>query len=388
MTEISTGASAAGVPPIYEAIGGRDAYRYDRAPMLVYWESTQSCDLACIHCRASATTVRHPLELSSEEAHDLLREIASFAAPAGDGLAPPMPHLVITGGDPLRREDLFELIAYGRSLGLSVSVTPAGTPRLTAPVINRFKEAGVNSLGLSLDGSNPARHDAFRGEQGSYNWTVAGIRRAAGMGLSVQVNTMVTASTLDDIPAIYEAICDLDIARWALFFLIATGRGSELQAISAEQSERFLNWLWALAPRAAFPIKTTEAHHYRRIAFVKMQQRSLGATAIARTPVGRGFGIRDGNGIVFVSHTGAVYPSGFLPLAAGNVRRHSLVQLYRHSSLFSSLRDAGQLKGKCGRCEFRAICGGSRARAYALHADPLASDDLCPYEPRGYLATP
>jgi radical SAM protein len=374
----------------YPAIGPQHAFIYDRAPLLVYWESTRACELACVHCRAAATTWRHPLELDAGEARALMQQIAAFGSGLPDrtpgakrGLAR-LPHLIITGGDPLQRSDLFELIDYGCSLGLTISVTPAGTARLTRQVIERFQQAGVNALGLSLDGSNPARHDAFRGEAGSFVWTVTGIRLAREQGLPVQVNTMVTAQTLDDIPAVYEVIRDLGVARWALFFLIATGRGAALEGISPEESERFLQWLWRLSADAPFPIKTTEAHHYRRIAFMKMHKNGLSPTDIARSPAGRGFGIRDGNGVVFISHTGAVYPSGFLPLAAGNVRRRSLVDLYRNSRAFRALRDSGRLQGKCGRCEFRALCGGSRARAYATHGDPMAADPLCPYEPRGY----
>lgn len=374
----------------FPAIGPRAAFTYDRAPLLVYWESTRACDLACVHCRAEATTWRSPLELRTGEARALLEQIATFGEEVSSAANGPafganrLPHLVITGGDPLQRADLFELITYGRSLGLPISVTPAGTARLTTHTIWRFKEAGVKALGLSLDGANPERHDAFRGEPGSFEWTVGGIRRAGERELPVQVNTMVTAQTLDDIPAIYETIRHLGVARWALFFLIATGRGATLQAITPEESERFLNRLWRLVPDAPFPIKTTEAHHYRRIGFMNMHRRGLTAEEVAHTPVGRGFGIRDGNGIVFVSHTGAVYPSGFLPLSAGNVRHQSLVDLYRHSRLFTQLRDPDQLQGKCGRCEFRALCGGSRARAYATAGDPMAADPLCPYEPRGY----
>lgn len=394
MTTPTTGSNPTANPlPTFPAIGPRASFVYDRAPLLVYWESTRACDLACVHCRAAATTWRNPLELDTGEARDLLHQIAAFGPrpshpPYGPAFGAGPPHLIITGGDPLQRPDLFDLIAYGRSLGLTVSVTPAGTPRLAPAVVRRFHDAGVNALGLSLDGSNPARHDAFRGEPGSFDWTVGGIRLAGEQGLPVQVNTMVTAQTLDDIPAVYEVIRDLGIARWALFFLIATGRGATLQAITPEESERFLNRLWQRAPDAPFPIKTTEAHHYRRIAYMKMHRQGLAAQEIARTPVGRGFGIRDGNGVVFVSHTGAVYPSGFLPLSAGNVRRRPLVDLYRHSPLFKQLRDADRLLGKCGRCEFRALCGGSRARAFALAGDPMAADPLCPYEPRGYGTNP
>lgn len=357
------------------AIGPLERFTFAQAPMLVYWEATRACDLACIHCRAEAAARRHPLELKTEEARALLRQIAGF----GDAK---LPHLVVTGGDPLNRPDLFELVRYGRELGIPISVTPAGTPKLTRPALVALQEAGAGGLGLSLDGSDSARHDAFRGEPGSFDWTVSGIRTARALGLPVQVNTMVTAETLADIPAIYELLRALDISRWALFFLIATGRGAALRSLQPAESERFLNWLWQQQPAAPFPIKTTEAHHYRRIAYRKLQQRGLSAPQILELPVGRGFGIRDGNGIVFVSHTGDIYPSGFLPLAAGNVRRDDLAAVYRDGELFRRLRDPEQLQGKCGRCEYRALCGGSRARAYAESGDPLAADALCPYEPR------
>ena len=356
-------------------LGPEEGFVYDKAPLLIYWEATRACDLACIHCRATAVAQRHPLELRTAEVRTLLQQITTFGGRR-------LPHLIITGGDPLQRPDLFALIAYSRELGITTSVTPAGTARLTRKVIHDLKTAGIASLGLSLDGSDAARHDAFRGEPGSFAWTVAAVKVAREAELPVQVNTMVTARTLSDIPAIYDVVRELGIARWALFFLIATGRGEQLAEISPAASERFLNWLWNLAPRAPFPIKTTEAHHFRRIAYLKLRARGKSDPEIRRTPVGRGFGIRDGNGIVFVSHTGEVFPSGFLPLAVGNVRRGSLVDIYRHSELLRALRDTDNLQGKCGRCEFRAMCGGSRARAYAAVGDPLASDSLCPYRPR------
>jgi AdoMet-dependent heme synthase len=347
---------------------------YAEAPKLVYWEATQACALACVHCRAEALAQRNPWEMSTEDTRSLLRQIASFDGP---------PHLVITGGDPLQRPDLFELIDYGRSLDLSVSVTPAGTPDLTGDVIRRFKDAGVASLALSLDGSTADFHDAFRGVEGSFQWTLAGARAIIAEGIPLQINTMVTAQTLDDIPHIHELVKGLGITRWALFFLIATGRGSALAEVSPAEGERLLNWLGQInrSPETAFMIKTTEAHHYRRIVAQKML-RHMPEETLLTTPLGRGFGIRDGNGIVFVSHLGQVFPSGFLPLRAGNIRTESLVDIYRHSDLFRSLRDPEQLRGKCGDCSFRTICGGSRARAYAATGDPLESDPLCPYQPR------
>ncbi len=357
----------------------RARFIYDRAPMLVYWESTQSCALACVHCRAEAQAAPHPHELTTEEARALFRQIAAFDSKP--------PHLVITGGDPLRRPDLFELIAYGRDLGLSISVTPAGTSALTPAVIRSFKEAGVASLALSLDGSTAARHDAFRGVAGSYAWTLEGARAIIAEGIPLQVNTMVTAETLADLPSIFALMNEMGITRWAVFFLITTGRGSTLAEITPAQSEQMLNWLWEInrAPETTCAIKTTEAHHYRRIGVQRMQRR-MSADQILSTPFSRSFGIRDGNGIVFVSHLGDIYPSGFLPIPTGNVRRDSLVKTYREDALFKALRDADQLTGKCGECAFRIICGGSRARAYAVTGNPLASDPLCPYQPHATRA--
>jgi len=349
---------------------------FEGAPLLVYWEATRACDLACVHCRAEAIPHRHPFELSTQEAQGLLRQITHF----GDTQ---LPHLVITGGDPLQRPDLCELIAYGRELELTISVTPAGTLRLTPELIRHFKEVGVSSLALSLDGSDALKHDAFRGVHGSFQWTLQAAQGTRTEGITLQINTMVTAQTLGDLPYIYDVVKGLGIVRWSLFFLIPMGRGRALEGITPEQSEKLLNWLCDLmeSPETPFIVKTTEAHHVRRIAFLRMRSRGTAASEVVRTPVGHGFGVRDGNGVVFVSHIGQVYPSGFLPLAAGNVRRQSLVDIYRYSALFRSLRDVNRLKGKCGRCPFRAICGGSRARAYALTDDPLESDPLCLYQP-------
>jgi AdoMet-dependent heme synthase len=358
-----------------EAIGPVARFTYNDSPMLVYWEATRACELACIHCRAEAVAHRDPLELSTAEAKTLLGQIAEFDGPMG-------PHVVITGGDPLQRPDLMELIRYGASIGVNVSVTPAGTPRLTAAVVRELKEAGMASMGLSLDGSSAAIHDAFRRVDGSFRWTVGAAEAAREHQIPVQINTMVTASTLPDLPRIYELVKTLGIARWALFFLVTTGRGRELEEISAEESERLLNWLWSLMRSSPFPIKTTEAPYYRRIAYLKMRSRGLTEAQILENPVGRGFGIRDGNGIVFVSHTGDVSPSGFLPVVAGNVRRNTLPEIYRYSDLFRSVRDPEQFVGKCGYCEYRALCGGSRARAYAATGNVLESDPLCVYQPR------
>ncbi|MCS7171880.1 MAG: TIGR04053 family radical SAM/SPASM domain-containing protein [Armatimonadetes bacterium] len=348
-------------------------YVYNRAPLLVYWELTRACDLACRHCRAEAIPERHPLELSTQEGRRMLRDALAFG--------PPLPHWVFTGGDPFKRPDLAELVEEARALGFGVSLAPSATPLVTDAAIRRLARSGVQAISLSLDGSTPERHDALRGIPGCFERTLRLAHRIREEGIQLQVNTLVTASTLEDLPAIYERIWELGIVRWSLFFLVRVGRGQALEEVTPLQAERLCHWLLDLGARAPFAIKTTEAPHYRRVAFLRMRTRGLSEAAIASTPVGRGFGVRDGNGIVFVSHTGEVYPSGFLPLRAGNVREHSLVELYRHADLFVRIRDTGLLRGKCGRCPFREICGGSRARAHAHTGDPLESDPLCPYQP-------
>ncbi len=348
-------------------------YVFDRAPLLIYWEMTRACDLTCRHCRAEAIPLAHPQELSTAEAEAMLREARRFGSP--------LPHLVFTGGDPLRRNDLFDLIEHARSLDFGVSLAPSATVLLDRAVIGRLAGAGVQSMSLSIDGSTPERHDGFRGVVGTFATTLAAARWIREASIPLQLNTLVTAETLGDLPDLYALMRRLDIMRWSLFFLIAVGRGRVLQEITPVESERLFHWLLDLGREAPFPIKTTEATHYRRVAYARMRRAGMEDAAIARTSVGRGFGIRDGNGIMFISHIGAVYPSGFLPVAAGNVRWASLVDLYRSSPLFVRLRDITQLGGKCGQCSFAAICGGSRARAYAWTGDVMASDPLCPYEP-------
>ena len=350
-----------------------DRFVFSQAPLLVYWELTRACDLACRHCRAEAIAQRDPRELSTEEAERLLERMRGFG---GHG-----PHLVLTGGDPLKRPDLFSLIEHGTRLGLTVSVAPSSTQALTREVLEAFKEAGAESIGLSLDGSTPERHDSFRGVPGCFTRTLDAAWEALRAGLHVQMNTLVTAETLDDLPAIYFLLSRLPLMRWKLFALIAVGRGRALREATPEQCESLHHWLYELSKESPFPVATTEAPHFRRVVFTRMRAEGISIAAIRKSSVGRGFGIRDGNGIVFISYTGDVYPSGFIPISAGNVRDADLVEIYRSSDLFRTIRLTRLFKGRCGRCEFRAICGGSRARAYAWHGDPLEADPLCAYEP-------
>jgi radical SAM protein len=349
------------------------SHEYASNLMLVYWEMTQACDLACRHCRAEAQFTPQAGELDHAESRTLLRQIAAFDRP--------LPHLILTGGDPLNRPDIYDLIGEARSLGLTVSITPSATSTLTYDALAKLKAHGIESLGLSLDGSTAELHEAVRGVPGCFGWTIAAVKSAVKLGFPIQINTLVSQETVDDLPAMYEMLKPIGIMRWSLFFLIAVGRGKELRSISPDQGEDCMNWVYGLAHVAPFAIKTTEAPSYRRVALDRMRAEGKTAAEIELTSVYRGFGIRDGNGIVFVSNQGYIHPAGFLPLAAGNVRHDHLVDVYRHSPLFRALRAPQLFRGKCGRCEYRALCGGSRARAFAATGDPLASDPFCPYEP-------
>jgi radical SAM protein len=346
---------------------------HSRAPLLVYWELTRACGLACRHCRAEAIAERDARELDTAEAEALLEKIRGFGERGC--------HVVLTGGDPLKRPDLCALVAYGARLGLTMSVAPSSTNALTREAFQRFKDSGVESISLSLDGSTAERHDRIRGISGCFERTLDTAWDALRAGLRLQVNTLLTAETLPDVPEIYQLLSSLPLMRWKLFNLIAVGRGRTLSEPTPEQSESLHHWICEISKSSPFPVATTEAPHFRRIALTRMRADGLALAAILKSPVGRGFGVRDGNGIMFISHTGDVFPSGFLPLPVGNVRSADVVDLYRTSNLFRSLRLTRSYKGKCGRCEFREICGGSRARAYARYHDPLESDPLCAYEP-------
>jgi len=352
---------------------------YSRNPLIVYWEMTQACGLACKHCRAEAMPSAHPQQLTTEESKSFLRQIVAF----GD----PLPHLILTGGDPLRRPDLYELIDDARGLGLHVSITPSMTPDLTETALTHLREHGIESFGISLDGSNAERHEAVRGVAGCFDRTIWAIEAAAALGMPIQINTLVSQETVDDLPAIYQLLSTKQISRWSLFFLIATGRGKTLQPITPEAGEKLMEWIFDLAADAPFAIKTTEAPSYRRIAMNRMHVPghgkggpANGAEEFRRNSIRAGFGIRDGHGIVFVSQKGDIYPSGFLPVCCGNVRQAQLPHVYRDSPIFQRLHNPDLFHGRCGTCDFRKICGGSRARAFAHTGDPLGSDPFCTYQ--------
>jgi radical SAM protein len=350
------------------------AHDFSRNPMLVYWEMTQACGLACKHCRAEAMPNANPLELTTDQSKRFLRQLLDF----GD----PLPHLILTGGDPLSRKDIYELIDYANGLGLEVSITPSATPELTNAAISKLKEHGIQSMGLSLDGSCAEKHDAIRAVPGTFDRTMGAARHCGKIGMPIQVNTLVAEETATDLPAIYELLrTSFPVMRWSLFMLISVGRGKALNEVSPEQGEEIMRWVFDLSPRAPFMIKTTEAPSYRRIAIEMMRGSGMTHGDMKSSSVYKGFQIRDGHGIVFVSNLGEIYPSGFLPLRCGNVRVDSLVDVYRSSTIFRGLHSPDQFHGKCGACEYSHICGGSRARAFAYTGDALGTDPFCPYEP-------
>jgi radical SAM protein len=315
----------------------------------------------------------HPGELTFEESLSFLRQIPEFGSP--------MPQLILTGGDPLLRQGLFPLIDQARRLGIGVSITPAATGLLTYSVLNELKKHGVEGVGLSLDGSTAERHDSIRGVSGTFDRTLDAIRWAGYLELPLQINTLVSAETAPDLPEVYELLKGFPIARWSLFFLISVGRGKVLQPLSSNEAEDLMEWIYETSKTAPFVVATTEAPSYRRVALQRMRAEGLTGEEIKRSKAARGFGIRDGNGIMFVSSTGDICPAGFLPQAAGNVRTGNIVEVYRWGPVFQHLHKPASFEGRCGACEYHALCGGSRARAYQATGNSLASDPLCTFMP-------
>ena len=373
------------------------ATNFDVSPFVVIWENTRACDLACVHCRAAAQPRRSQYELTTEQGFKLIDEIGRMKPKV----------FVLTGGDPLKREDTFDMIRHARNAGLEPSLTPSATPLLTVDAVRRMKDAGLGRMAVSLDGADAASHDAFRRVPGSFDITLRAIREAKRLDIPVQVNTTVTKRTIGELSMMVNTLEDLGIVMWSVFIVVPTGRAKNTDVVTPADMEEVFGFLYDTSKRVPFSIRTTEGMHYRRymlqhLAAERMQPivrdpktglvdastlflqhgpRPLGVQpqhgAVSRAPRG----VNEGKGFVFVSHIGDVFPSGFLPLKAGNVKSQSLAEIYKSSELFVSLRDSRNLKGKCGRCEFRDLCGGSRARAWSMTGDVFAADPLCAYEP-------
>jgi AdoMet-dependent heme synthase len=349
---------------------------FPRNPLMFYYEVTQACDLICKHCRASAQATAAPDELTSEQSRALIDQITTF---------PKKPVLVMTGGDPLKRTDLFELIRYASSRGLQLALTPSATPLATREALAQARDAGVGRLGISLDGADAQTHDAFRGWEGSFERTLVMLRNARELGLPVQVNTTITRRNYLQLDQIAALLADQGIAMWATFFLIPVGRGVEEQRLTAHEMESAFETLWRHAQTQPYSVKTTEAPHYRRFVMQKGGDPLAGPHGHPDSGHGRGhrapLGVGDGKGVMFVSHRGEIYPAGFMPLLCGRFPEANVVDTYQNHSTFRALRDPDGFHGKCGICEFRYPCGGSRARAFAVSGDPLGSEPDCVYEP-------
>jgi radical SAM protein with 4Fe4S-binding SPASM domain len=335
-------------------------------PFLVFWEITRACSLACRHCRAEAQPRRHPDELDEGEALRLVEQLAA--------LAPPM--LILTGGDPLMRRDVLSIARRASDFGMRVGLSPSGTQRLMNFDFAAIRDAGIDRISLSLDGASEESHDRFRGVKGTFARTLKAVEMAHDAGLSVQINTTLTRSNLPEFPDFKRLMFQLRPAMWSVFVLVPTGRAGASEVPDPDDLEAVFEDMADLVGKAPFAIKTTEGHHFRRV----LAQRGKGGDK-GRQGMRSPLGIRDGRGVMFISHTGVVSPSGFLPFDCGNVRDRHPATIYREHPLFVSLRDSDALGGKCGRCEFRKICGGSRARAYGVTGDPFAEDPSCSYQP-------
>ena len=381
-------------------------YDLGSRPFLVIWEATQACDLACRHCRAEASPNHHPDSLSTAEAKALIDQVEAFGHPR--------PLFIITGGDPFKRSDLFELVAYAADKGLHCAASPSGTPLLNQANLSRLHDAGARAISLSLDSASAAIHDEFRGVPGSYALTLAGWRAAQEVGLKIQINSTITRYNLADLPRLFALVRELGAMTWSVFFLVPMGRAQQEDQISAAEAEAVMSFLYDASKFIA--IKTTEGHQYKRVVQQRsvLEQRGLpagdylnldgtydalsaGLAEVTRSEAlpppadhirRKPLHVNAGDGFVFISHRGDVCPSGYFPLSAGNVRQTPLGELYRDSALFRSLRDQTQLKGRCGACEYRTTCGGSRSRAYATTRDYLAEDGLCLYQPGSFPFPP
>jgi radical SAM protein len=359
---------------------------YAQRPMLVFWETTRACQLACRHCRANAQPEAQPGELTHDEGIAFLDSLTGFGRPH--------PILVLTGGDCLLRPDIWELVDHATSLGIPTALSPSVTPMLTPEAIERMVTSGVKAVSLSLDGATAATHEGVRGIPGHFPATVTAMRALVDAGLTVQINTTVMASNVHEMPAIAALLSAVGVDVWEVFFLVHVGRGVATGALDPAEHEDVCHFLYD-SSQYGFIVRTVEAPFFRRVVTERRAGGSTPDTDLYRelsgnlhTLMGPGShrpsahtaATRDGKGIVFVAHDGDVYPAGFLPLRLGNVRESSLADIYRDHPDLHDVR-AANFHGRCGACEFSDLCGGSRARAWAATGDLLAEDPACAYVP-------
>lgn len=371
---------------------------FDSSPILVFWETTRACELACRHCRAHAMPEALPGELTTAEGLAFVDSLTGF----GDR----RPVLILTGGDPFMRADLFDLVAHARSRRIPVGLAPSVTPRLTETALSRIFDLGVRTVSLSLDGARAVTHEGIRGIADHFDRTIEALRLLIRLGFTVQVNTTVMRDNVEELADVAALLASIGVNIWEVFFLVQVGRGTDVAELSPAECEDVGHFL-VDAARYGFVVRTVEAPFFRRIVTERQEaEAARGATgafnlgplysrlaarlrAELGEPEGRSrahtVGTRDGKGIIFVAHDGEVFPAGFLPLGLGNVREQSIVDLYRSHPLLQQIRGAA-FGGRCGVCGFRDLCGGSRSRAYAAHGDPLADDPACAYQPAATAA--
>jgi AdoMet-dependent heme synthase len=366
---------------------------FDLAPMLLFWETTRACRLACRHCRARAIPEPMPGQLSTEEGMRLIDDLRAFA--------PQSPVIIFTGGDPFMRSDLWDLAERARSHGIPFGFAPSVTALLTRETAVRMRDVGAKAVSISLDGARPGTHEGIRGIEGHFRQTEAAVRMLVEVGHTVQVNTTVMRRNVEELADTAALVSQWGARIWEVFFLVRVGRGSELEELTPKDNEDVAHFLYD-ASCYEFIVRTVEAPFFRRVI---AQRRAVPSEAVAASSLGLGplygrlaerlrrnlgepgasraqsVGTRDGKGILFVAHDGDVYPAGFLPVRLGNVRRENIVDLYRTHPLLRAIR-ATEFTGRCGVCEYADACGGSRARAFATFGDPLAEDSACAYQPR------
>ena len=380
-------------------------------PRLVFWELTTGCNLRCLHCRATAQELASPLDLSTPQALRVVEQVSSYFHPI----------LVLSGGEPLFRKDLFTIAAYAADRGLLVALATNGT-LITPEVAERIRSSGIRRVAISFDGVDPSTHDSFRGLPGSFEAALCGLRAVQRAGVSTQINTTVTRRNVRQLPQILELARRLGVDALHTFLLVPVGCGvniAETEMVPAEEYEQVLNWFYDQEQAGGIELKATCAPHYYRVRkqrqvqerraanseLASSQSVASGADSKPRvaplTPGGRpssapGGGGRHpqmgavtkgclaGSAVCFISHQGEVYPCGYLPVIAGDLRRQSFAEVWESSPVFAALRDPDNLGGKCGACEFRKICLGCRARAFAATGNYLDEEPFCSYQPRGY----
>jgi heme b synthase len=341
---------------------------------MIAWEVTRSCNLNCIHCRAAAQRGPYPGELNTEEALRLIDEIVSFSQPV----------VILTGGEPLLREDIFELADYGTRRGLRMVMAPNGT-LLDADKAARLKTSGIQRVSISLDGATAESHDRFRQVEGAFAGALRGIDFLKAAGIEFQINTTVTLKNYHELPPLLDLAVRLGAVAHHIFLLVPTGRGKEMkgEAIEGKEYEKILHWFYEQQEKVPLQLKATCAPHYYRILRQRARQEGKKVTPQTHGLDAMTRGCLGGIGFLFISHLGDVQPCGYLEVFSGNVRRQKLKDIWKSSPVFLKLRNSSAYQGRCGRCEYMRVCGGCRARAFERSGDFMAEEPLCIYQPQG-----